>query len=164
MLKHLPVLLIVLFSLFLGGCFADRDYAVVRKNFAINTMFRAGKVLPEYRYYYNGPDAEPLALLALDRSYRLEAKFWTEIDLTDAKLRNWIKEFDRLTGDYDDIGNVRIDYNGQEILTKDGTRIGLLYARYDWVIAWFGEGKVITVTGPQASSLQHFPVMRRGNY
>lgn len=153
----------LLVVLVIAGCGAPKDYALIEKNFAAGPLFRAGKVLPEYKYYYNGPDAEPIALLAVDRRYRLEAKFWTEIDLTDAKLSKWLKEFDRLTGDYDDLAGVRIDYSPLEIFAKDGERVGVIYSRYDWVVAWFGEGKTLTVAPPQASSLQRMPGMgRRG--
>lgn len=140
-----------------GGCGAPKDYALVQKNYAASPLFRAGKVLPEYQYYYNGPDAEPIALLALDRNYRLVSKFWTEIDLTDAKLNTWLKEFDRLKGDYDDLANVRIDYVPLEIFSQDGKRVGVLYSRYDWVVAWFGEGNTLTIAPPQASGLQKMP-------
>ncbi len=154
----------LLVVLLVAGCGAPKDYALIEKNFTVAPLFRSGKVLPEYQYYYNGPEAEPIALLALDRSYRLEAKFWTEIDLTDAKLANWIKEFDRLSGDYDDLAGVRIDYAPLEIFTQDGQRIGVLYSRYEWVVAWFGEGKTLTVTPPQASGLQKMPGMGRSGF
>ena len=144
---------IVFLLISVSACAPHREYATINTNFSVESVFRQGKVLPQYRYFYNGPKAMPDALLALDRRYTLSAKFWTEIDLTEDQLRSWVKEFDRVRGEFDDLARIRISYDGMEILDRSSERIGVLYSRYGWIVAWFNDATTLTVTQPQTSTM-----------
>jgi hypothetical protein len=148
-------LLLILLLLIIGvsGCAANRDYAKVRRNFEAQKIFRAGEILPGYRYYYTGQDSEPLALMALDRKYELKSLFWHEFDSA-AQLQQWMQEFRRISGSFDDIEYVTVDYKGMEILSADNRQIGVLYSRYDWIVAWYGEGEEIYVSRPEQAGHQ----------
>ena len=79
---------IVFLLISVSACAPHLEYAAINTNFSVESVFRQGKVLPQYRYFYNGPKAMPDALLALDRRYTLSAKFWTEMDMTEDKIRS----------------------------------------------------------------------------
>lgn len=146
-----------------SGC-ADRQYLKVRMNHDVERIFREGTMQPDYAYFYNGPESEPIALLALDKRYQLNSEFWTRCEDNDARYPGWIEEFIRLNGDFDDFNYVRIDYKGNEILSETNERIGMVYSRYDWIVTWRGEGNELVIPPPQPSASQHPPhMMRRGS-
>lgn len=162
MYRRLFILVVLAVGVFLSGCAMDREYARVRKSMEVDRLFRQGSMWPQYRYFYNGPKSEPLSLLALDRRYVLNSKFWTEFETDEHQLQLWLEEFRRITGEWDDIAYVRIDYKGSEILSRDNERIGMIYSRYDWVVVWWGEGNEVIIPPPQPSSSQRAPFMMRG--
>lgn len=145
---------ILLMIVGLSSC-ADRQYLQVQLNREVERIFREGTMLPDYTYYYNGPESEPIALLALDKRYQLNSEFWTRCEDNDARYSGWIKDFIRLNGDFDDLNYVRIDYKGNEILSETNERIGMVYSRYDWIITWRGEGNELIIPPPQPSTSQH---------
>lgn len=155
------VLWILLFSIGISGCAADRDYVKVQRNFGVEKYFRSGKLEPGYRYYYTGPDGEPIALMALDRQYTLMSMFWHEFK-SSYQMQSWIRDFDRIWGQLDDIEYVTIIYKGSEILSRDNTRIGMIYSKYDWVVAWWGEkSNEIYITQPEPGGNQRAPFFFR---
>jgi hypothetical protein len=153
---------VLLIIMGLGGC-TDRQYLHVRMNHEVEQVFRQGVMLPEYAYFYNGPESEPIALLALSKNYQLNSEFWTRCEENDERYPGWIAEFIRLNGGFDDINYVRINYKGNEILSETNERIGMVYSRYDWIVTWRGEGNELFIPPPQPSGSQHPPTMiRRG--
>lgn len=160
MYNLLRVFLILAVGITVSGCAADREYARMHVTLEVDSLFRQGTMLPQYRYFYNGPKSEPIALLALDRSCSFTSKFWTEFD-DERQLQVWIREFQRLTGDWDDIEYVRYDYQGIEILGKEHERIGMAYSRYHWLVAWWGDDGELVIPSPSPSKIQRGPLMRR---
>jgi len=141
----------------LSGCAADRQYVQVRRNAEVESIFRSGSLTPGYRYYFTGPDAEPIALMALGSDYHLRSMFWHEFS-TSFQLNDWITGFDRIWGQLDDIAFVTIIYRGHEILSRDNRRIGMIYSKYDWVVAWWGDDEHdIYVTQPEPGGNQRAP-------
>lgn len=152
---------ILLFSILVSSCAANRDYAKVRKNFDVEQYFRSDNLEPGYRYYYTGPDGEPIAFLALSEEYVLVSQFWHQFN-NSYQLQGWIRDIDRIWGQLDDIEYVMIIYKGSEILSKDKERIGMIYSKYDWIVAWWGENEnEIYITPPKPGGNQRGPFMRR---
>jgi hypothetical protein len=160
--KSMLLTVLVLIAV-ISGCTVNRQYVEVRRNFAVQKIFRAGEILPGYRYYYSGQDVEPLALLALDRRYELKSRFWHEFNSAE-QLQQWMKEFRRSSGSFDDIEYVTVDYKGLEILSEDKQQIGVIYTRYDWIVAWYGEGAEIYVSRPEPAGHQRSPRLFRRFY
>ena len=148
--------LAVLVVMAVTACGQMPSYVELRTNFALEKIFRDGQVRPQYRYFYNGPIAMPIALLALDRAYTLDGQFWTEIELTEQQLRQWVGEFDRVRGEYDDMGDVSIHYDGLEVRNREGQPIGAVYSRYRRIHVRYGEGTVLTITAPESFGLSRF--------
>jgi hypothetical protein len=100
-----------------------------RRNSEVNAAFEAGRVLPEYQYYYSGPDAEPLAIVGIRREHRFEQGLWKGVALSEAQLRDWVWMIDTATR------STRLRYYGAQILAPDGREIGIWYSFLDWVTA-----------------------------
>lgn len=137
----------------LGGCGPARDYARLSMNYQVEQEFQRGQLLPGYRYYFNGPTGEPTALLALKREYQLSSDLWHEFKVN-AQLTSWMKTFAENFGKVDDIEYVTINYRGFEIRGEGGERIGMLYTKYYWVVAWWVDGNRLIVTQPEPSGGQ----------
>ncbi len=155
-------LFICLLGVVISGCATNRDYVKVRRNFEVEQYFRSDRLEPQYRYYYTGPDGEPIALMALDKDYILMSQFWYEFK-SSYQLQEWIKDIDRIWGQLDDIEYVSIIYKGSEILSKNNERIGMMYSKYDWIVAWWGQNSnEIYITQPEPGGNQRAPfIMRR---
>lgn len=160
MLRNTLILLLLAVVATEVGCVAGRDYAKVRRNYEVDKIIRTGDLQPGYRYYYNGPDGQPTAVMALAKEYELKSRFWHEFRHR-VQLQRWINEFDQSFGHFDDIEYVAIRYKGHEILDRENRRIGMIYSRYDWVVAWWGEANEIYVTQPEPAGHQRAPFMRR---
>lgn len=154
---------LLLAVLIMPGCAAmDRDYLKVRRNFEVEKLFRQGIMLPEYNYFYYGPESEPRALLALDKKYRLNSEFWHPCEEHDRRFSYWIEEFNRLWGQLDDVAWVQIDYEGLDLHLDTGELVGMAYSRFYWIVAWRGEGNELIIPPPQPGDSQQTPGMRQG--
>jgi hypothetical protein len=142
--------LLALLPLFIG-CATLPRYTELSRDFRVEAIFTQGQVLPRYRYFYTGPDHEPDALLALDRDWTLDGLYWTEIDLTEAQLKNWLRQFRIANGHYDDWVHGIIIYSGMVVPDRSRNPIGAMYVRYGQVYVRYGEGdeKRLTIVGPE---------------
>lgn len=148
----LPILAGII-AVMLSSCTPGRDYAAVKSNLEVERIFKTEKLLPQYKYYFNGPESIPRALLALDRNYILKSQFWHEFD-SNEQMQKWIRHFDQTYGELDDIEYVKVDYRGIDILGTDRQRIGMVYTRFHWVVAWSGEENSVYVLQPEPSGTQ----------
>jgi len=134
----------------LPGCASWPRYVELSRDFSVEPIFTNRVILPQYRYYYTGPDREPTGLLALNREWTLDGLYWTEIDLTEAQLKKWLREFNLARGSVDSGAHVRISYDGMRVPGPDGQQIGAIYARYGEVFVRYGEPGHLTIIGPEA--------------
>jgi len=152
MMRVTPVFLLVALLLaapLFSGCADLPHYVQLSRDFSVEPVFTNGVILPQYRYFYNGPDTEPTALLALDRNWTLDGLYWTEIALTEAQLKKWLRQFELERGNYDDSARVTIGYDGMMVPDPDGQPIGAIYARYGRVYVRYGADKHLTIVGPE---------------
>jgi len=132
-----------------SGCANLPHYVQLQRDSRVEPVFTDGVILPQYRYFYNGPDTEPTALLALDRSWTLDGLYWTEIALTGEQLKKWLRQFSFARGDYDLSTHAMINYSGMAVPDQDGWTIGVIYARYGRVYVRYGPDKHLTIVGPE---------------
>lgn len=154
--QYCILLFIVIFQ---SGCITAREYASVKKTLEVDRAFQSGELNPAYVYYYNGPDRAPHALLALERNYELKSMYWHEFS-GNGQLQSWMSEMQRMTGEFDDLEYVTVDYRGMVIFDPDKKKIGMIYTKYHWVVAWMGEGQSVYVTQPEPSGIQRAPFRR----
>ena len=151
-MRATPVFMLVAMLLaapLFSGCANLPHYVQLQRDYRVERVFTDGVILPQYRYFYNGPDTEPTALLALDRSWTLDGLYWTEIALTEAQLQKWLRQFSFARGDYDMTTHAMINYSGMMVPDANGQPIGVVYARYGRVYVRYGADKHLTIVGPE---------------
>ncbi|MEW6218031.1 MAG: hypothetical protein AB1634_00670 [Thermodesulfobacteriota bacterium] len=114
------------FCLVLLAACALAGYGQVRPDTEITRQFRSQQVLADHQYYIFGPDAEPVAILAVDRRYQLAPSLWKPVQPTPAQLGAWVSRMD------DRWQDLQADAYGALILDQAGNRIGVWYAVTDW--------------------------------
>ena len=63
----------------LGGCSAASKNGRLRGNSAVTELFETQQILPDHSYYYNGFQAIPYAIVAIDNQYTLRSSAWQQI-------------------------------------------------------------------------------------
>jgi len=144
------VLGLVVIQSALTGCAATaaRKPSGVTSSQAATDIWHSYQILPNYKYYYSGPDARPNYIIGIDDRYHLTSKLWKPVDLTPEMLNNWLNYI-----------RPRVGYSprlyGADITDTNGQRVGLWYSVRDWRLlgtASVGENNQISVTRPARSS------------
>jgi hypothetical protein len=144
------VLLLVVIQITLIGCATPPSGRTsgIRTSQEATDIWHSYQILPNYKYYYSGGDAQPNYIIGIDDRYRLTSKLWKPVDLTPEKLKNWINYV-----------SPRVGYSkalyGADITDLDGNRVGLWYSIHDWRVlgtASVGENNQVSVTKPARSS------------
>lgn len=160
MRKHMNVLLLLMCVALLFGCATRKNAALTRVTLEADRVFQSGLMVENYTYYYIGPPNEPDALLALSNDYAfIGSGSWTEMTGGEGQLQSALHDIETVSGHWDDIEHLTIDYQGVEILGKDLKRAGLLYSRYHWIDVRWGQNNEIFVGRPQPLSVQRGPFM-----
>ena len=161
-MKHLPqikkkmgiaaiaaILGLVVIQSTLTGCAATaaRKPSGVTSSQAATDIWHSYQILPNYHYYYSGPDARPFYIIGIDDRFHLKSNLWKPVDLTPEQLEKWI--------------NIppRVGYSprlyGADITGPNGERIGLWYSVRDWRLlgtASVGENNQVSVTRPAVAT------------
>jgi hypothetical protein len=111
-------------------------------------IWHSYEILPNYHYYYSGPDSQPNYIIGIDDRYKLVTEFWKPVDLTPDMLKNWFNYY-----------RPRVGYSqspyGAFITGPDGERIGLWYSVRDWRLTGsvtVGENNQVDITRPARST------------
>lgn len=118
------ILNLLVFSL--SGCaLTVTNTGWLQEDGGLTAILESGEMLPEYRYYYNGPEAKPFVILGVRQDYQFEQGLWKEIDLTEGRLRQWLEAIDN---PYRDLS---VRYYGSYIVDKNGDRVAIWYSFID---------------------------------
>jgi len=96
-------------------------YGSFRRSRQVDKIFETYQVLPDFTYYYSGPEAEPTAILGIRNDYSLRSRLWKKVALTQPQLRAWV---DRMS---DPIDFAPIPC-GFFLLDKTGNTVGIFYS------------------------------------
>lgn len=148
--------MMILILLFTAGCAAGRgQYGSAARSTAVDRVFLSGPFPAEYRYFYNGTQNEPTAILGLHRDYTLHSRFWTEIYHLENQMKEWRKFFLQSMTWYDDRSHGRISYDGYRLSDQQGKTVGILYSRYGWIVIEILPNNGILVHPPQPQFIHH---------
>jgi hypothetical protein len=146
----LSALALILMLILLAGCAATsgkKSSGVVTSREATE-IWHSYEILPNYRYYYSGPETQPNYIIGIDDQYSLVTGLWKPVDLTPAMLKNWFNYI-----------RPRVGYSqspyGAFITDSQGKQIGLWYSVRDWRLtgtARVDENNQVTVTRPARST------------
>jgi len=132
----------------LSGCAANQNRTVIDENHKVTSIFRSGEVNQQYNYFYYGTELEPDAILGIDKTYKVETKLWTPIDLTDKQLKIWIRDLDRVPGDDTFASRYMGRYQGAYVLNPGGKVVGMWYSKVDWGVFEFPQDHTIVPFAP----------------
>ncbi|MEW6520218.1 MAG: hypothetical protein AB1461_12475 [Thermodesulfobacteriota bacterium] len=152
-LRELSMKKILLLLLFIGlaavmAACGTGSYGRLDSRLAVNDIFESGQVLDNYNYYYIGPDAEPVAIMAVEKKYQLAPSLWKAINLTPDRLQAWMSRIDNRY-------RVRNRYDGAYILDQHGTQVGLWYSPLDWTTIQRGDDNLLTIYTPDTTKNLH---------
>lgn len=141
----LSVLLVVGILSALSGCATTgRKGSSIIPSREATEMWHSYEILPNYHYYYSGPDTQPKFIIGIDDKYRFTAKLWKPVDLTPEMLKNWFNYIRPRVG-YSE------DPFGAFIVGPNDERLGLWYSVHDWRTvgsASLNENNQVSVTAP----------------
>jgi hypothetical protein len=143
----------------LNGCLAS--WGRLSRSPDVTETFSEHRFIEGYNYYFRGFDAEPEALLGLDRAYSLEKSSWKPVD---PKVHSLEKMVDAMKfhlcehkGVYPYSADGKRELAGYSVLNPDGETIGILYSCFDWFpVKMLDENRV--------SIFFHKESKRLGNY
>lgn len=118
------VLVGLIFAL-MAGCSAA-GYGSLRRDSALTAVFENALLMEDYRYYYTGPAGRPDAIVGLRSPYELvDSGYWHDIDLTPARLREWIREYE----------STAVFFNpnfASYVYDANGVQVGIWYSHAGW--------------------------------
>ena len=135
----------VIMSLALAGCATSGNHGNLKRSRDIDNAFLAYEVLPDHRYYTSGGYDAPNAILAINRDYELVTDLWQSIPNVDsAQIRKWM---DAISPKENYSG--ANSYFGAYILSPEGKRVGVWYAKQNSTVIKFYAGNKVEVYTPE---------------
>lgn len=133
------VLLAILLSM--PGC--SGNYGRIAKDQEVNQSFLNAEALPDYNYYYTGPEGIPSAILSIRKDYELVGDMWRK--LNPSALGNKVENINFYYR-----GRSRVHYYpyGHRVVFCDGETIGGWYSIWDWTAVECMEDKKVNVYPP----------------
>ena len=129
----------------LSGCtLAVKSSGVITSQEA-TAIWHSYEILPNYNYYYAGPETLPFYIIGIDNRYKLVSKFWKPVDPTPEMLKDWFNYYRPRVGGYNPLPY------GAFINGPNGERIGLWYSVADWQLtgsAILRENNEVTILMP----------------
>ena len=150
--KYLYALISLSLLISLSGCALPTcpDCGHLMPNLQAGDQFRSLQILPDYHYYYSGEILEPDAIIGIHQDYVLKKGFWTEIQLTEKQLKDWMWSFSTVDGTYDPDDRMTISYEGALIISPEGKQVGIYYSKYHDTFIRFSGNNSLNIFKPQA--------------
>ena len=148
-MKAMRKLIIFFMAYFLcSGCaVSDNNLHRVRSEEA-RKIFESSTVLPDHRYYYAGPSAQPDTIIAIHNRYTLqESVHWNGVEITEKQLQDWNRMIDNSH-------RTRYPYRGADILTPEGEKAGIGYSKYSFFVIQYPAPNQIIIWPPEPTSQQ----------
>jgi len=118
------------------------EFAVIREDPAVKTIFKLNQMPAEYNYYYTGRSDLPYAVIGIDPKYTLKSKYWYKIEAKD----QIVKKINHLMP----IGAIDVTYG--RIVDQDGNQIGLWFSEYYHTVIIFGSNNRLLIFSPYQSN------------
>jgi len=143
--KFVTILLFVFILSALSGCATTgREGSSIIPSREATEIWHSYEILPNYHYYYSGPNSQPKFIIGIDDTYQFTSKLWKPVDLTPEMLKNWFNYIRPRVG-------YSQDTYGAFIVGPNGERLGLWYSVRDWRTvgsASLNENNQVSVTAP----------------
>lgn len=134
----------------IAACGCSTTNGDLKRDATVTRIFKAYKVLPDYRYYYTGPQGRPDAIIGVHNNYQLESTMWTAVDLTSNQLKKWVSWMDSRYG----TSTQRYPY-GSLILGPEGEKIGMWYSVWRWTTVIVEEDNRLIIYPPDTEDVMN---------
>ncbi len=148
-------------TLLVSSCAAKYPRTTIKEDHAVTSIFRSATINPNYNYFYYGIFLEPDSIMGIDKSYSVQTRFWTPLELSKEQLQTWIVALDRVPEDYTFASRYMGRYQGAHILDPQGRRIGMWYSKLDWGVFEFPEAHTIVPFVPSLRGIERDFLFRR---
>ena len=128
-------------ALMLSGCNTGPSH--FRRSVSASNAFEHYRVLPDHQYYYFGRPHAPVAMVAVQDGYRLDAPKWKTIDAGEAELREWVDRMRNQPG-----SEYNIEPNGAYIFNDSGSTIGVWYSVWRLPVVTFTSETDFSISDP----------------
>ena len=115
------------------------SFGRLKRNIELEQAFTEGRPPAEYHYYATGRWGVPDAVLGLDPKYEQTARFWRKIEPESDELLNLIQSL---------MPYLNQEPRAADVLTPDGTVIGVYWSRLYWTKVVMGEDNTVRVFKP----------------
>jgi len=128
----------------LGGCVQTGPSGKWVRNAADAKVFESKTLLKDHTYYYRGGETAPDSIIAVDNTYTLKTRVWSQVDITQKMLDKWMYWLTISP-------SITCPYYGGAIITPDGRKAGI----------WYSKKLITTVKLPEPGVLQIYPPYSR---
>ena len=132
---------LVLFSL--TACLGS--YGRLQRSNDVSKTFERHEVRADHSYYTTGPEARPMAILAVNRAYTLKSSLWRSVDMTPDLLGRLVVAMT------DQLGYAPVILGGL-ISDPDGNQAGLWYSPHSSISIRFEPENTMVVSLPSTES------------
>ena len=115
------------------------SFGRLKRNIELEQAFTEGRPPTEYHYYATGRWGVPDAVLGLDPKYEQTARFWRKIEPESDELLDLIQSL---------MPYLNQEPRAADVLTPDGTVIGVYWSRLYWTRVVMGEDNTVRVFKP----------------
>ena len=126
----------------LAAC-AGGNFGRLKLNYEVTRQFETFQVEPDYRYYYNGPDGRPRAVIGLHKDYELVTDYWHEIPMDPRQMRSFVESMT-----WDD--NQSLTFFGFYILASDNRRLGIWFSMQKDTVVKLGPNNTVEIYPPDS--------------
>jgi hypothetical protein len=143
---YMAVSLVALSVMILGGCTATSKNGRLRGNNAVTELFENQQILPDHSYYFNGFQAIPYVIVAIDNQYTLRrSSAWQHIKPDPDYLKQLVT---RMQIVYAGIPQ------GAWIMGPNAERLGIWYSTERQTAVRLREDNIILLAAPVPPSMR----------
>ncbi|MFH1981723.1 MAG: hypothetical protein ABIL58_07760 [Pseudomonadota bacterium] len=128
----------VLVSVAASGCMGT--YGKVKRDADLPGRFLAGEVPADYKYYFNGRDTMPYAIVGIKPEYELVSRFWTPVPPNTEAFKKMARNA-WTTPPYE-------PPVAGTMLSPEDVEIGLWYSYYPWAVIKMEGGNAVSISSP----------------
>jgi hypothetical protein len=115
------IMFVLVFSLW--GCAGSfKGSGTIRPDRSVTKAFETFQINPNYNYYYTGSDVYPIALIGLDKKFKIEPDLWKKLEPVPKDFKDMISQMQSKALR---MGQIQ---HGFSILDDQGRPIGVWYS------------------------------------
>lgn len=155
-MKTILVTCLLALGLTLGGCADCPTCGKLTLDSSVSQAITDQQISSTHDYYASGRDGHlPNVIVALDKSYALQAEQWKKVTDPESSIPLWIESSKKPSNSYK--SGLKQPYRGFAISNPDGEQVGVWYGNLSRGRMSFPSPGVMELGPPQKSALASKP-------